>query len=834
MAAPDRLEALVAQDQVTAVDFVYVWPGQTQLDVFFLRDPLTLGPPAAPLDQVPQALTASQLRIVSPSGGETLPEVPVAAIAWAVHDGRNVLRITTTVPGDFSRYRLLIADPRIDPYPYRDAHGRRRDEFTFKANCPSELDCEAGPHECPSEPLVDVPVDYRARDFWSFRRALLDFTARRYPDWKDRLEADLGVMLAEMMSAVGDELAYIQDRIGRESHLETAAERRSLRRLARLVDYELDDGLGAVTWLDVTVDPVLQTGLIPAGTKVWEAGPQAWNAGRQEWEPAKRITFEFGRGLGDLGTGVTVDARRNELLPHLWDEDDVCLPVGSTSLHVQGHRAAVLAFDDPPSAPTGKWVLLQTRPAAAGVPARAIPVRLTMVDDQAGTLTDPVFNQPITRLAWEPLQATPVELDLETLVVRGNLVPATAGDTRHARFRIGPAQPGDPPEVVEAVERTGPNGSVAYLASLPGSDAIGVVWHAEAGGRRPEVRLHEATKVGPAWVTGQEWEWRRSFVGVNSSQPNDRHFVLDDGTWRPVVGYQRAGAEIVHVDYATGAGGTVRFGDGEFGQAPVANQTFQATYRLGNGRPGNVAARTLTVVAPGLLPFVTAVTNPLAAVDGEDPEDAERVRRRAPEAFRAVTFRAVRPEDYAEAAERLPWVQRAGAAFRWTGSWLTAFVTPDPRGAIGVSAPLRAELVAQLDRFRQAGREAYPLDPVYANLDLEITVCVEPGVFTGEVKARILEALFGTRGLRPRPGFFAPDHFTFGTPLERSRLEATIQAVPGVRAVEDMRLRRRGWFALRPFTELVYRPGANEVIRVDNEPLLPERGSVRLVMEGGA
>ena len=44
----------------------------------------------------------------------------------------------------------------------------------------------------------------------------------------------------------------------------------------------------------------------------------------------------------------------------------------------------------------------------------------------------------------------------------------------------------------------------------------------------------------------------------------------------------------------------------------------------------------------------------------------------APEAFRAVTYRAVRPEDYAEAAERLPWVQRAGATFRWTGSWLTA------------------------------------------------------------------------------------------------------------------------------------------------------------------
>jgi hypothetical protein len=102
------------------------------------------------------------------------------------------------------------------------------------------------------------------------------------------------------------------------------------------------------------------------------------------------------------------------------------------------------------------------------------------------------------------------------------------------------------------------------------------------------------------------------------------------------------------------------------------------------------------------------------------------------------------------------------------------------------------------------------------------------------VKERVLEALFGSGGVRPRPGFFSPDNFTFGTPLERSVLEARIQSVEGVRAVERMRIRRRGRFGWRPFLALAYRPGANEVVRVENDPELPERGSVRLVMEGGA
>jgi hypothetical protein len=226
--------------------------------------------------------------------------------------------------------------------------------------------------------------------------------------------------------------------------------------------------------------------------------------------------------------------------------------------------------------------------------------------------------------------------------------------------------------------------------------------------------------------------------------------------------------------------------------------------------------------------------NPLPATGGVDPELPVVVRQLAPEAFRAVTFRAVRPEDYAEAAERLPWVQRAGAAFRWTGSWMDVFVTPDPKGAFRVTVPQRVALEQQIDRFRQAGRPAYMLDPIYATLDLDLTICVETFAYRGEVEEQVLHILFGRGGIRPTTGFFSPDNFTFGTALERTRLEAAIQDVRGVRAVEDILIRRRGWFDWRSFSELVYTVGDNEVIRVQNDPILPERGSVKLRMDGGA
>jgi len=84
------------------------------------------------------------------------------------------------------------------------------------------------------------------------------------------------------------------------------------------------------------------------------------------------------------------------------------------------------------------------------------------------------------------------------------------------------------------------------------------------------------------------------------------------------------------------------------------------------------------------------------------------------------------------------------------------------------------------------------------------------------------------------PGLFNPDNFTFGTPLSRGALMAAIQDVSGVRAVERMRVRRRGYFHWRAFNEFALRVGSNELVRVTNDRLLPERGAVRLVMEGGA
>jgi hypothetical protein len=535
--------------------------------------------------------------------------------------------------------------------------------------------------------------------------------------------------------------------------------------------------------------------------------------------------------------------------------------VGSIDIYVEGHfadggipGAGKLSFDDPAEDPSGKWVVLQTKPTNPAQPVRSHLVRVTSVENTI----DPVFNSNITRLAWSPEQATPFEMDMTVLSVYCNIIPATAGITRTSYFITGGNYETDfsaaqrtalyemnnfsEPEyalerrgrIIELTDSTAID-SLIYLYTLPGSDQQLIVRTGhDPFNAKPEIRLEEMKFEGGTWISnGVLWEYTPSFVGIDSADPGDRCFSLEDGAWKRVVGYQRPGQEIIHRDYATNNGITIRFGDKEFGLTPPDNTVFRVTYRLGNGKWDNVTADILKRI--DTVPLLTlTVTNPLPANNGLDIQAPEELRQLAPEAFRALTYRAVRPEDYAEAAERLPWVQRAGAAFRWTGSWLSAFVTPDPRNTVVLSEDNERELLDHLNRFRQAGKEVHVMKPVYANIDIEIEVCAASNAFPGEVKQRILQVLLGKKGIFHEDGYFSANHFTFGSPLRRSTLEAVIQAIPGVRAVEEILFRRRGWFDWKPFDVLEYSPGVNSIIRVENDRLHPERGSLKINIHGGA
>jgi hypothetical protein len=228
----------------------------------------------------------------------------------------------------------------------------------------------------------------------------------------------------------------------------------------------------------------------------------------------------------------------------------------------------------------------------------------------------------------------------------------------------------------------------------------------------------------------------------------------------------------------------------------------------------------------------TAATNPLAATGGADPQPSQSVQRLAPQQFRAVKLRAVLAQDYADAAQTLPWVKRAGTVFRWTGSWRTIFTTPEPVATEQIAIGDRVGLVGLLNRYRMAGTESYVPDPDYVSIDLVIELCAAANAFAAGVMAMVTAALSAT-GAGASRAFFAVSRFVFGQPLERSALEAAIQAVPGVAGVTCIHYRLRGRTA--GFAEMTdsVAVATNQIIRCDNDPSRPNNGSLAVVVRGG-
>ena len=147
MAGPDRLEALLGQNVLTGVDYVFVQDDHKTLDVYFLVPPATLATPIV----TPQLLNSVRIH------ADGLPDVPVTA-SWQNVGTRDVLRLVPPAPPGFAPYILSISDARIDPF-FNDV------AFSFKASCPRDIDCAPPPHVCPPDTPVDFPVDYTARDF---------------------------------------------------------------------------------------------------------------------------------------------------------------------------------------------------------------------------------------------------------------------------------------------------------------------------------------------------------------------------------------------------------------------------------------------------------------------------------------------------------------------------------------------------------------------------------------------------------------------------------------------------------------------------------------------
>lgn len=807
----DRRELVRASTQWNGIDFIEITDDdQCTLAIHFLNDVV---------------VAVSDFKNVTITGGESIPVVPVTGVG-SFNTATKTMVIQVAVPGDFSLYTLALAAPNIDPY-------FSKVKFTFKARCKSVWGIEPSAPKAGKAGVKAPPIDYLAKDFLSFRKALMDFSSTRYADWKERSEADFGVMFLEALAALADDLSYFQDRVAAEAFFDNATERRSIVRHARLIDYEPRPATAARVLLRLDVG---SDGKMPPHVRLTAQEPEGTT-----------IDFETGEGLFDASGGYTVYQAWNAITPYYWDEEEQVLEAGSTGVWVVDDEHYTLATT---ASLVGRQVLLEQKNPAD---PQETPLRALVKIVSAVTGIDEIDQDSpvyLTRITWESEEAPAEAFDLKQTEIYANLVPATQGRTVVERFviegdgteewtvnslpfalaRLGPAVPVGEEEQPGDRYLWGAGSLPQYLYPFRQGPLAWLATQGDDGRPRPEVRLDSmrfdsTTKL---WSFREAWTFRRWLL---DSTPGEPAFTVDPVAYRALAPVRRDGT--VFADY-DGQGDTLRFGDGQFGLIPGPGTGFSVTYRVGGGARGNVAAGAISriEVSPGA-PSVTLVTNPFAAEGGADQESNEEVRRLAPEAFRSDQRRAVVPADYEAAARKLSWVQRAGTTFRWTGSYPVVFTTVDPQGAQEISPARFTEVSSVLDRARLSGYASYVRQPRFVSLDLSIFVRAQEGAIRSEVQEAILDALCSGARKDGVFGFFHPDRFTFGQSLERSAIDAAIHAVPGVLGVLLVRYRERGrnkdWQLFSNFFKI----GSDEIIRVDNDPNRPERGTIRVEVEGG-
>jgi hypothetical protein len=746
--------------------------------------------------------------------------------------------------GDFSTYTLrLVGVARVDPrYDHAD--------FSFKVNCPSDLDC--APACACAPPAIDEPeLNYLAKDYGSFRQLILDRLAVLTPNWKEAHAADLGITLVELLAYVGDYLSYYQDAVATEAYLETARRRISVRRHVRLVDYRLSEGCNARTWVcvetsgPIELDPAI-TSFITGLNDALAARPTLLTWGDLAQVPA--TDYEVFRPLLPVGrTKIDIWPAHNEIHLYTWGERECCLAAGSTS-------ATLLDPGTPASdakETNGRALRLQPGDAlifeevigpGTGLPADADPsrrhaVRITSVTPGE----DPVLltkNQPTPYLdiTWGPQDALPFPLCISAIgpaptcpylenvtVARGNVILVDHGQA------VGPedlgqvgstttsasceceGEPGDiqivPVQFCPQLDRT----PLTSRQPLPVDDPAKS--HLVSAARLLQQDVRSAVpQVDLTSTPAAAWAVRYDLV---ESGPDDAEFVVEIDN-----------EGVAHL----------RFGDGELGFQPPAGMAFQATYRVGNGAAGNVGAESISrMVLQGtwLSGITITVRNPLPAVGGTDPESIDQAKLLAPHQFRKRLERAIIAQDYAQLAEENPHVQRAAAALKWTGSWYEADVAIDPLGSEDPGAGLLDRIECWLECYRRIGHDVAVVRARYVPLDLELLVCVLPQYQAAHVKAALLD-VFSNRVLAGgRLGFFHPDNLTFGEGIYLSRIVAAGQAIPGVECIQVVRFHRlfeaprgeieNGILPLRP----------DEIAQLDNDPNYPEHGRLRIQVRGG-
>ncbi|MFF4897845.1 baseplate J/gp47 family protein [Streptomyces sp. NPDC001068] len=282
--------------------------------------------------------------------------------------------------------------------------------------------------------------------------------------------------------------------------------------------------------------------------------------------------------------------------------------------------------------------------------------------------------------------------------------------------------------------------------------------------------------------------------------------TVDRWTRRESLAFSQAGQNDYVIEVDENDRATVVFGDGAFGSVPRQGARITATYRVGGGSAGNVAAAAVDTIAdaPQLALLGAQITNPLPATGGAEREDIAHAVRQAPAVFRSLR-RAVTAPDFEALALSYKGVGKVrAAATGWNE--ITLYVAPEGGGK--VSDVLAAGLTGYFEDKRMLSQIVEIADVDY----VPVFVTAEIAVQSFHVPADVVAAV-----QRAAADLLAFDRVDFQQSVYLSRFYEDSQSVPGVVFVNITEFRRgdRPLPAVEPHGTITLGPNEVPVVPTD-------------------
>ena len=392
-----------------------------------------------------------------------------------------------------------------------------------------------------------------------------------------------------------------------------------------------------------------------------------------------------------------------------------------------------------PDLKSGRWIIVSGEradvPKTSGVVVSEL-VMLASVTQEVGHVTikdadgDKSVPLPSDKLHTFLQFAQPLayKYKRETVTIYGNVVRATHGETRSEALGSGDGS--------QALQRFPLHQSPLTYISAPTPDGI----ESSLQVRVNDILWHETDSLADL-------------------QPTGRYYITqtDDADKTSVI-----------------------FGNGKHGaRLPTGVENVKAVYRTAIGKPGNVKAWQISLLATRPL-GVQGVINPLPATGGADREDRDQARRNVPLGVMAVD-RLVSVQDYEDFARVFAGVGKASAARLSDGRRQLVHVSI--AGAENIPIDPTSDLYRNLfQALHQFGDPHEPLQLAVCEVVLLVIIAkvhLQPDYLWESVEAQIRTAVLDA---------FSFDRRALGQPIFQSEVISVMQAVTGVDYVDLERM----------------------------------------------